>query len=534
MVLHPRHLNFLGIRRSRFSEHPTTEPSESVNLSNDQIKQMMLNAQRQIEERKRQLTESTPQVKPSIEGVDNKARIAQLTAQIQARMANRPNLEALQQNSESKSAKPAPLILNSEGRTVDVTGKEVQLIQRMPTLKANIRAQKREQFVKISSEKTQEKEDSSFFDGRVDAKNAVRPKRNFKFVEKGTYEALGHRVRSKAKLEKLETEIAHAAKKTGISSAARLAILSTIEPIKKEKSDEIPEVEWWDSFVMKDATYRDSVSNKKQSVDKYDGITHLIEHPIQMKPPAEPVKPIPLPVFLTKREKKKLRRQNRREAWKEKQEKIRLGLDAPPEPKVKMSNMMRVLGSQAVQDPTKIEAHVREQMAKRQKAHEQANASRKLTVEQKRQKKVKKVKEDTSLGVSVAVYRILNLSNPAKKFKIEKNAKDLTMTGVVVIYKNVNVIVVEGGPKQERKFKKLMLQRIKWSEDDATAIKSTDEKTGPNKCFLVWEGTAKSRTFGEIKFKISPNESFARELFKNHSVEHYWDLAFRSAYTSDI
>lgn len=32
-----------------------------------------------------------------------------------------------------------------------------------------------------------------------------------------------------------------------------------------------------------------------------------------------------------------------------------------------MSNLMRVLGNQAVQDPTKVEAHVREQMAKRQK-----------------------------------------------------------------------------------------------------------------------------------------------------------------------
>lgn len=44
-----------------------------------------------------------------------------------------------------------------------------------------------------------------------------------------------------------------------------------------------------------------------------------------------------------------------------------MGLEPPPEPKLKMSNMMRVLGQQAVQDPTKIEAHVREQMLKRQK-----------------------------------------------------------------------------------------------------------------------------------------------------------------------
>jgi len=66
---------------------------------------------------------------------------------------------------------------------------------------------------------------------------------------------------------------------------------------------------------------------------------------------------------------------------------------------------MRVLGTEAVQDPTKIEAHVREQMAKRQKVHEEANAARKLTAEERKQKKIRKVKEDTSLGVHVAVYR---------------------------------------------------------------------------------------------------------------------------------
>lgn len=86
-------------------------------------------------------------------------------------------------------------------------------------------------------------------------------------------------------------------------------------------------------------------------------------------------------------------------------ERIRLGLEPPPEPKVKMSNMMRVLGQQQVADPTKVEAHVREQMAKRQREHEQANAARKLTDEQRREKKTRKIQEDTSLGVHVSLYR---------------------------------------------------------------------------------------------------------------------------------
>jgi len=74
---------------------------------------------------------------------------------------------------------------------------------------------------------------------------------------------------------------------------------------------------------------------------------------------ADPMKPVYMPVFLTKKERKKLRRQNRREMWKEEQEKIRLGLEPPPEPKLRISNLMRALGTEAVQDPTKIEAHVR-------------------------------------------------------------------------------------------------------------------------------------------------------------------------------
>ena len=77
--------------------------------------------------------------------------------------------------------------------------------------------------------------------------------------------------------------------------------------------------------------------------------------------------PVTLGVYLTKKEQKKLRRQTRREAQKELQEKVRLGLMPPPEPKVRISNLMRVLGTEAVQDPTKVEAHVRAQMAKRQK-----------------------------------------------------------------------------------------------------------------------------------------------------------------------
>ena len=49
--------------------------------------------------------------------------------------------------------------------------------------------------------------------------------------------------------------------------------------------------------------------------------------------------------------------------------KIQMGLIPPPEPKVKLSNLARVLGEQAVADPSKIEKYVKEQMAERLNKH---------------------------------------------------------------------------------------------------------------------------------------------------------------------
>ena len=64
-----------------------------------------------------------------------------------------------------------------------------------------------------------------------------------------------------------------------------------------------------------------------------------------------------------------------------------------------------------------------------QRAHEAANAARKLTPEARKEKTVKKLKEDTSLGVSVAVFRVQDLGNQQKKFKVDINAQQLYMTG---------------------------------------------------------------------------------------------------------
>ena len=554
--------------KSRFQDDSNgdvkNDPDSTEQLSSSQIREMMMNAQKMIEERKRSLQQPpgllrttpvlsslpTPTVPKTVvpSANDERARkIAELQAQIQSKLAT-SNLATLNFNlpkvasiptpaiSEiSNEPKPGPLILNAEGRTVDATGKEILLPQYTPTLKANIRAKKREvlktHMGKGPQQQTEEAgnlAESRFFDPRVAAKSAIRTRRSFHFHEQGKFQQVASKMRMKAQLDKLQNEISQIARKTGINSVTALALVAP--RIGDRKDEEEIDLEWWDSVILQTRSYEgeDGQPNLRQET-----ITNLIEHPIQMRAPTDPLSLPYLPVFLTQKERKKLRRTTRRENWKEKQENIRLGLEPPPQAKVRISNLMRVLGNEAIQDPTKIEAHVREQMAKRLQNHQEANASRKLTAEQRREKKEKKLQEDTSTsGVHVAIYRVKDLSNLSKKYKIETNAKQLFMTGCAVIFKDVNVVVVEGGPKQQKKYKRLMLNRIRWEEDTVKISKHDTGSSQPetrNSCQLVWEGTTKQRNFGDLIFKLCPSEVVAREHFRKHGVEHYWDLSYSTA-----
>ena len=66
----------------------------------------------------------------------------------------------------------------------------------------------------------------------------------------GKFIKQGQIFRAKAQLDQLQTEIASVARKTGISSATKLALLAH----HRETVDaEIPAVEWWDSDVLNHA-----------------------------------------------------------------------------------------------------------------------------------------------------------------------------------------------------------------------------------------------------------------------------------------
>lgn len=237
---------------------------------------------------------------------------------------------------------------------------------------------------------------------------------------------------------------------------------------------------------------------------------------------------------------------------------------------------MKVLTSDAVQDPTRVEARVRREVAMRKHTHEKMNAERKLTDEQRREKVETKKANEEKKGIHGAVYkyvhafhafgiprysivvplfRVLILSDSAHQFKVRKNADQLNLTGVCIFNPTFNLIYVEGGPKFMRNYKNLMMNRIAWTEaarprgaedveldtgdaDEGEAGPSADAKgkgkaqegdgTGrsleDNKCILVWEGSLRDREFSAFKAKSCPTDREARE-FLGDRLKGYWDVA---------
>uniref|UniRef100_A0AC35TGW7 U4/U6 small nuclear ribonucleoprotein Prp3 n=1 Tax=Rhabditophanes sp. KR3021 TaxID=114890 RepID=A0AC35TGW7_9BILA len=299
-----------------------------------------------------------------------------------------------------------------------------------------------------------------------------------------------------------------------------------------EKKVEVPQIEWWDQVLLETDNYDNIPQVDELLTEKYSKIiTDLVLHPKKFKAPNEPVKEITMKAYLTKKEQKKIRRQNRKDLQKEQAEKVRLGLMPPPEAKVKMSNLMRVLGSEAIQDPTKMEAHVKKQVDERLKKHEEENASRKLTKEEKSEKRNKKIAEDTSLSVHVAIYKIKSLQDHGKKFKVETNAKQQQMSALIVISENTTVVVTEGGPKQQKFYKNLMLNRLKWSEDEYLVKnpEGGEDTVERNECALVWEGQVLERSFQGVKCVYAENSKEGRDHFEKFKVPHYWDYVMNSS-----
>lgn len=122
------------------------------------------------------------------------------------------------------------------------------------------------------------------------------------------------------------------------------------------------------------------------------------------------------------------------------------------------------------------------------------------------------------------------------------NAQQHQLTGIVIVHPKCNIVIVEGGPKAIKAYKKLMLRRIDWNDMPPPKNLEADEaamdidQPNPyglaegeeNKCFLVWTGQVKSKSFKRFTWRSFESEKMAREELGKWNVENYWDVAMAS------
>ncbi|KAI4246632.1 MAG: hypothetical protein LQ352_006358 [Teloschistes flavicans] len=392
----------------------------------------------------------------------------------------------------------------------------------------------------LSGPPVEETRNNPYFDPSLGAKTATLRSRGSKqliFNQKGKYIQQAAALRRQAALEAMKKRIAESSRRAGIDEDLDTEKAFIVEPP--------PDIEWWDEGLLTQPTYDALDSSGGMKVDSEDSIITLyIQHPVALNPPQEAKMPAPKPMHLTSQEQAKIRRQRRMADLKEQQAKVRLGLEEPEPPKVKRSNLMRVLGEEAVKDPTAVEARVSREIAERANKHEQRNEERKLTKEGKHDKLAKQQQKDAEAGIVCTVYKVESLANPRHRFKVDKNAKDHNLTGVTIIHPKFNLVVVEGGSHSIAAYRKLMTQRIDWTENthpnkevregnneqQASWLRAEDEQgrlkdLSANKCQVIWEGEEKARAFRKWGSKVCATDGMAREALGRGKMESLWVLA---------
>ncbi|KAF2244959.1 PRP3-domain-containing protein [Trematosphaeria pertusa] len=382
--------------------------------------------------------------------------------------------------------------------------------------------------------KADDERDNPYFDPKSAGVARGRVSRGLLFNQRGKYLEQGSKLRNQNRLEQIKKMLAQQARRAGLDENSERGFL--VQPP--------PDIEWWDEGILEEKTYDCLDDPAKIKIDGDDSIiTIYVQHPPFLKAPQDQRLIETKPMYLTPKEQAKLRRMRRAEELKEHQAKIRLGLEPPPPPKVKRGNMMRVMGEQAIADPTAVEMLVESQIAERHDKHVQTNDERKLTKEQRIAKLTDNQVKDAAKGLYMCVFKVDTLAFGKHRYQIDQNAKQLALTGITLFNPNMNLVIIEGGIHAIHKYKKLMLQRIKWDENARpTEIQQEKQATDPqwmksvdaqgnlkdlsyNKCTLVFEGEVKQRAFRKWGSKMCETDGEAKELLSRSKLDSLWALA---------
>ena len=204
-------------------------------------------------------------LKASVAASKISSQLQTMITQTSESLVNATQQQQQTQGSAEERERSLNLIIDSEGRTIDKrTGEVVQIQSRVPTLKANIKQSQKRDYktvlgggsgndlfasgtastisgvssiyargvaaavatVQVPAPATEkEPSEEQFFDPRLRQKTANRDRRKLVFNEKGKYEDIANKMRTKTKLLMLQQEITSISKKTGISAESKLALI---------------------------------------------------------------------------------------------------------------------------------------------------------------------------------------------------------------------------------------------------------------------------------------------------------------------
>ncbi|KAF8141823.1 pre-mRNA processing factor 3-domain-containing protein [Boletus edulis] len=315
-------------------------------------------------------------------------------------------------------------------------------------------------------------------------------------------------MRQETQLEALKQRIAQGARKAGLDSE-----FETLEKnIKREPPPDVPE--WWDAALLPNKSYDDDLAFGFEYLNirtQDSPVTTLyIQHPIPIPGFGEKNKVNLRPLKLTAKARYIVLLSRSSQAWP-------FGWVSSDPPKVRLANLMKVLTSDAVQDPTRVEAR--------------------LTDEQRRERIENKKLEEEKKG---AVFKVKNLSDPAHRFDARKNAEQMNLTGLCIFNPAFSMVYVEGAQK-------LIRQSARPRGGEDVEIKEGDDEGGingkgearaddavngegegvtsleDNACYLVWEGQLRERSFNSFKPRSCPTDATAKEAL-GQKLAAYWDM----------
>ncbi|KAM0683320.1 U4/U6 small nuclear ribonucleoprotein Prp3 [Mitosporidium daphniae] len=179
-----------------------------------------------------------------------------------------------------------------------------------------------------------------------------------------------------------------------------------------------------------------------------------------------------------------------------------------------------VLGPIALEEPTRAEALVRRQIRERTAKHEQANAERALTDEQRRIKKIEYWRQlgggTLSAGsplVHIAAFQTPPLGSK-ERFKLIANGGQMQLHGLLLRLPDRGLIVVEGSLRAITHYRKLLTVRMKWQSG-----KPGEEETEVS-ARLFWQGTAAKPSFQRLAWVECASYGEARIMLKEAGFEH--------------